>query len=681
MIFSINNVAESWLVYFSYAVFQNTIFLGIIFLLLYLLRNTNARFKYAIAILGIIKLLVPPFLPGSFGMTQITSPAIIELEMSMTTNMIPIEPAAPQLSFVSFLFLVWCATIFLYLMSSLLLTVRLKWRLRSSSFIKSLFVDDVFIDLYQSKKITVPMSIGIRPSRIYVPGTWSDLSLAQQDSLMRHEVAHIQRWDGFYYILQVIAQAVYFFHPLVWLLNSRINDYREMVCDDIAVERSHMSPLLYSRCLVHIAENMLPLWSTFSASALIKQRNKLYHRVNYQVKERTMKNLSNRKMWFMWSVLFMLFVPLSWYCKSEQAGNASQSSKAKLSGFIREHETNKPLEGVVLSIDGFGQSVTDENGFYAFDRIPSDNFVLKADYQGRSYDSPISFDEMPASASQLEKFGMTVNMHLNLKEPDKVPEIVVEAVRPHDEEVASENKLSQKLRERMNFVHASRSAIDSVYKINQAASTESQHLEREFDMFEKAPKPIGGMEAINQYLRYPQIAKKAGIEGRVVVNTFIDANGNVGDTKIIKSLGNSGCDEAAVAAIKQVKWIPAEKDGEPIATWIVVPIGFFLSEATPVAEPLTQKAQFEPSEKSFEKVKKMNELISQGKCKGKLIIGVYIDETGRVVDSRIEESCGNDECAQAALEQTISHNWQPALKDGKPISSWQSVSMVFEPQE
>ena len=58
MITSINNFATAWLDYFSYAVVQNTIFIGLILLVLHLLRNTNARLKYTIAILGIIKLLV-----------------------------------------------------------------------------------------------------------------------------------------------------------------------------------------------------------------------------------------------------------------------------------------------------------------------------------------------------------------------------------------------------------------------------------------------------------------------------------------------------------------------------------------------------------------------------------------------------------------------------------------------
>jgi hypothetical protein len=350
--------------------------------------------------------------------------------------------------------------------------MRLSWRLRKAVFVKSRFVDDHFIDLYQSKNITVPMSIGIRPSRIYVPESWLDLSPAHQESLLRHEVAHIQRWDGLFYILQVIAQAIYFFHPLVWLLNARINEYREMACDDIAVARSPISSLIYSKCLVHIAENMKPTWGCSSASALIKKRNKLYHRVNYQVKDSAKKGLSKGKSWLVCFMLFGLFFPLSWYCESEQSDNLTQRDQSKLAGVIQEHGTEKPLEGVLLSIDGCGQAATDENGYYAFNRIPAGDFVLKVRYQNRTYDSRITLKELPEFASLLAKYShMTINMHLNLKEPEQMPDIVVEAPRGMDEPSSKTDELDAA------DEHDSHVESDSSFEIIQATNSLKARIE------------------------------------------------------------------------------------------------------------------------------------------------------------------------------------------------------------
>jgi protein TonB len=97
-----------------------------------------------------------------------------------------------------------------------------------------------------------------------------------------------------------------------------------------------------------------------------------------------------------------------------------------------------------------------------------------------------------------------------------------------------------------------------------------------FVAYDEPPHPIGGFAAIQNNLQYPEIARKAGVEGRVVVNVLIDEKGNVVDTKILKSLGNNGCDEAAIAAIKSVKWKPAKQRDKPVKVWVGIPVVFML---------------------------------------------------------------------------------------------------------
>ena len=97
-----------------------------------------------------------------------------------------------------------------------------------------------------------------------------------------------------------------------------------------------------------------------------------------------------------------------------------------------------------------------------------------------------------------------------------------------------------------------------------------------FVAYDEPPQPIGGFAAIQSKLKYPEIARKAGVEGRVYVNVLIDERGNVIQTKILKSLGNNGCDEAAVAAIKAVKWKPAKQRDKPVKVWVGIPVVFKL---------------------------------------------------------------------------------------------------------
>jgi len=98
----------------------------------------------------------------------------------------------------------------------------------------------------------------------------------------------------------------------------------------------------------------------------------------------------------------------------------------------------------------------------------------------------------------------------------------------------------------------------------------------DFIPYDEPPKPIGDFDAILKNLKYPEIARKAGVEGTVIVKITVDIKGNVVKTEIIQSLGNNGCDEAAIAAIKKVKWKPAMQRDRPVKVQIAVPIRFKL---------------------------------------------------------------------------------------------------------
>jgi protein TonB len=98
-----------------------------------------------------------------------------------------------------------------------------------------------------------------------------------------------------------------------------------------------------------------------------------------------------------------------------------------------------------------------------------------------------------------------------------------------------------------------------------------------FVPYDEAPEPIGGFAAIQAKLVYPEIARRAGIEGTVTVQARISENGTVIDTRILVPLGNSGCNEAAVAAIRAVRWKPAKQRDKPVTVWVSIPVRFKLT--------------------------------------------------------------------------------------------------------
>lgn len=96
-----------------------------------------------------------------------------------------------------------------------------------------------------------------------------------------------------------------------------------------------------------------------------------------------------------------------------------------------------------------------------------------------------------------------------------------------------------------------------------------------FISVEQMPEPIGGIGAIAKLVRYPEIAKRAGIEGRVYVKAFVNEQGEVDSVKLIKGIG-VGCNESAMDAVKQTKFKPAMNDGQEVKAQVVVPILFKL---------------------------------------------------------------------------------------------------------
>lgn len=96
-----------------------------------------------------------------------------------------------------------------------------------------------------------------------------------------------------------------------------------------------------------------------------------------------------------------------------------------------------------------------------------------------------------------------------------------------------------------------------------------------FVAVEEMPEPIGGIAAIQQLIVYPEIAKRAGVEGKVYVLAFVDERGNVTGAKIIKGIG-AGCDEAALDAVKQVKFKPGKQRGTPVKVQVSIPVVFKL---------------------------------------------------------------------------------------------------------
>jgi len=107
---------------------------------------------------------------------------------------------------------------------------------------------------------------------------------------------------------------------------------------------------------------------------------------------------------------------------------------------------------------------------------------------------------------------------------------------------------------------------------------EEPQEEEEEDFFvavENMPELKGGLGALQQKINYPDMARKAGIEGRVIIQFIVNEQGQVEDPRVIRGIGG-GCDKEALRVVKQAEFEPGRQRGNPVRVQYSLPITFKL---------------------------------------------------------------------------------------------------------
>ncbi len=94
-----------------------------------------------------------------------------------------------------------------------------------------------------------------------------------------------------------------------------------------------------------------------------------------------------------------------------------------------------------------------------------------------------------------------------------------------------------------------------------------------FVAVEEMPELIGGIKGLQSKIVYPEIARRVGVEGKVIVQAIVDETGKVVSVNTIKGIG-SGCDEVAMDAVRNSKFTPGKQRGKTVKTQVTIPIVF-----------------------------------------------------------------------------------------------------------
>ncbi|QHT68462.1 M48 family metalloprotease [Rhodocytophaga rosea] len=184
------------------------------------------------------------------------------------------------------------------------------------------------VRLVESALVKVPVVIGYFKPVILLPvGTILGLPSEQIEAILAHELAHISRKDYLVNIGQCLVEILFFFHPAVWWMSSRIREEREHCCDDMALALCGDS-LTFAKALanlqgVHTGTASLALGFAGKGQSLL-------HRIQRLIGQ------PRRNPNFMEGFLAACFLMASIMAVSVSAGTALQTTTRNLSLNIEE---------------------------------------------------------------------------------------------------------------------------------------------------------------------------------------------------------------------------------------------------------------------------------------------------------------------------------------------------------
>ncbi len=154
------------------------------------------------------------------------------------------------------------------------------------------------VKLLQSKLVKSPMVIGwIKPVILVPASVFLQMDVNQLETIIAHELMHIRRFDYLVNFAQSFVEILFFYHPCVWWISTKIRQERECACDDAVLQSLENAQFTYANALAnleafrHTAKQNEP---QFSVAA---NGGKLMNRIERIVKKETKRSEVQNSLW------------------------------------------------------------------------------------------------------------------------------------------------------------------------------------------------------------------------------------------------------------------------------------------------------------------------------------------------------------------------------------------------
>ncbi len=370
--------------------------------------------------------------------------------------------------------------------------------------------------------------------------------------IIYHEVAHIKQGHTYDNLITEFICILAWFNPFVWLIRKAIHENHEYLADSEAVKDKHNLANYNALLFESLTGIRMPVVNNFNQSSI---KNRLIMLNKFKDRQKSI---------FQTLVLItMLMLGVLGSMLLIQKESYATTVNAMLPSF-QDKKSQTPPEYAT------GQS---EMIKFLLSNIKYPEEARKAGITGTTY---INFTVKEDGSLT----GIAVKKGFNTACDAEAMRVVnlMPKWKPGTKDgkaVAAETVLPIKF------------ALDGDGKAKKSQPAESKTTKNEakkevFTVVENMPEFPGGREAMAKYLassvKYPEEARKAGLEGTVYVTFVVEETGKVSDVKVLRGFDLS-CDESALNAVKSMpNWNPGTQRGEAVKVQFNIPVKFKLDK-------------------------------------------------------------------------------------------------------
>ena len=407
-----------------------------------------------------------------------------------------------------------------------------------------------------SSDVRHPVTFGAARPVVLLPDALKHADPAAQRAVLAHELNHVRRRDWLWVIAEEVVRSVFWFHPAVWWLVSRIQLARETVVDELSILATNNRRTYLDTLLAFADDTGLVSPPAFSA------RRHLFYRVMLLSKEGGMSSI---RVAFASVGLALALVAGAWEAVNAFPLHGSavveQAPPAQSAPAAPKAQSAPPRDP--LSPEGLHRLAMEY-----FEKA-SKNFDLTPEQKLQAIATAISYEDRALARNMNYLPAMTGKLTL----------LTMQARLTTD--VSARAQLDTQIADLQSAVAALKATMPPPPPPPPPGGIVETEAPPEFkDAVERLkPVRIGGgvktpMKTRDVKPEYPAEAQAARVQGVVILEGIIDAEGNVAAARILRPIPM--LNEAALGAVQQWKFTPTLLNGEPVAIIMTVTVNFTL---------------------------------------------------------------------------------------------------------